>query len=70
MYTSSLSSVPILLQKKLLCRNLKLNVDIKFHVQLTFQNWLAKTQGKHHSGTAVLGLTVEKIHLAAYIGVK
>lgn len=49
---------------------MKLNVDTKFQIQLTCQNWLAKTQEKHHSGTAVLGLTVGKIHLEAYKEIK
>lgn len=69
MYISSHTSVRTLLEKdqKLLCIHLKLNVNTTFQIQLTCQNWLAKTQGKHHSGTAALGLTVGKIHLEAYI---
>lgn len=72
MNTSSPPPVHTLLEKqqKLLCINLKLNVNTKFQIQLTCQNWLAKTQEKHHSGTAVLGLTVGKIHLEAYIEIK
>lgn len=72
MYTSSPLPVHTLLEKqqKLLCINLKLNVDTEFQTQLTCQNWLAKTQEKHHSGTAALGLTVGKIHLEAYIKIK
>lgn len=64
-YTSSLLPVHTLLEKqqKPCCINLNPNVDTKFQIQLTCQNWLAKTQEKHHSGTAGLGLTVGKIHL-------
>lgn len=57
-------------QQELPCISLELNVDAKFQIQLTCQNWLAETQEKHHSGTAELGLTVGKIHLEACIEIK